>query len=430
MKDITGFLEGFEKLAYQLLIWFIMIPKTLLKIIIDPGWVPGYVRKELDDKEIARFDDYFSPVILFLFVSLVPYVVLQTFRIPGINIEGPTQGNVGSTYEFKSTADFIWDNPEEYTLTWSIWDASRANSLPSESPNFTYPWSDDKTQDVFRVNFQLIPDQASTWTYDFSQNVYTIALPTTGLFWIQLSMSNNVGEGYIYQHPMYLVEAGILVDSTSQNFDTESTKTGARAGDVGKALQGENSLIAAFVFLSLPLAFTLLTGGLRQGGISGTGLKQAFYMQCYYFSPLFLAYYIDELTYWYFYIPAYPPHRNLSDFTSLIILAMLIWFVVAEILFVMKERKARPLLAVLWITGIVVAFGLVQEPISNLIRNQDILRNMIWSIYPILFLVTVLLAGWRWGQNRKARGVQPNQPDPAPGAPLHPPEETQALKEN
>ena len=169
--NITGFLEGFEKLAYQILIWFIMIPKTLWKIISDPSWVPGYVQKELAPNEVARFDDYFSPIILFLFVSLVPFVVFNTYQIPGVSIEGPLEGTVGETYLFSAQGDFIWTTPAEYTFTWSIFSNETNKWVNLEAEPYRISADNDKTKDTFAISWDQPGDQ-----------------------WVEVLVTNDIGE--------------------------------------------------------------------------------------------------------------------------------------------------------------------------------------------------------------------------------------------
>jgi hypothetical protein len=72
--NIANILAGLEKLVVEVLLWLLFIPKTLLKIVSDPDWAPGYVDAELA-KDKARFEDYMSPVPLFLICSVVLFVV-------------------------------------------------------------------------------------------------------------------------------------------------------------------------------------------------------------------------------------------------------------------------------------------------------------------------------------------------------------------
>jgi hypothetical protein len=85
MKSILGFLEEIENLAYKILLWIIFIPKTIVQITLNPGWVPEYVRAELK-QEKSPFDEYMSPVILLLVVSLIPAVIYQYLPTFGVMV--------------------------------------------------------------------------------------------------------------------------------------------------------------------------------------------------------------------------------------------------------------------------------------------------------------------------------------------------------
>lgn len=50
MIDLSKIFDSIEKLAYDILIWILLVPKTLVKILVEPSWVPGYVTKELNEK--------------------------------------------------------------------------------------------------------------------------------------------------------------------------------------------------------------------------------------------------------------------------------------------------------------------------------------------------------------------------------------------
>lgn len=73
---IIDLLKGIEKLAVELLLWFIYIPKTIYKIIKDPNWVPVYVHNELSKED--KFKGYMSPVLLFLGITVVLFVLLDS----------------------------------------------------------------------------------------------------------------------------------------------------------------------------------------------------------------------------------------------------------------------------------------------------------------------------------------------------------------
>jgi hypothetical protein len=90
MKDnIANVLEDFEKLAYKILMWVILVPKTIIKVTLDPGFVPGYVRGELASEKGKQFDEYISPMLLYLGVTLIPAIAIYFIPVFGISVETP-----------------------------------------------------------------------------------------------------------------------------------------------------------------------------------------------------------------------------------------------------------------------------------------------------------------------------------------------------
>ena len=67
--NIVNIIEGIERLVVSLLFWLIFIPKSLFKIVSDPRWVEEYVTRELKE-DADRFQDYMSPIILYLLNSV------------------------------------------------------------------------------------------------------------------------------------------------------------------------------------------------------------------------------------------------------------------------------------------------------------------------------------------------------------------------
>ena len=74
--NVINIIKGIEQLAVELLLWIIYVPKTIYKIIKDPDWVPGYIKGELEEKD--KFKGYMSPILLFLAVSVLLYVLLDS----------------------------------------------------------------------------------------------------------------------------------------------------------------------------------------------------------------------------------------------------------------------------------------------------------------------------------------------------------------
>ncbi|MCX2718809.1 hypothetical protein [Lentiprolixibacter aurantiacus] len=74
--NIINIIKGIELLAVELLLWIIYVPKTIYKIIKDPKWAPGYIKEQLRSEE--KFKTYMSPILLFLAISVVLFVLLDS----------------------------------------------------------------------------------------------------------------------------------------------------------------------------------------------------------------------------------------------------------------------------------------------------------------------------------------------------------------
>src|SRR6266496_43090 len=123
MPKIMDILGQIESLAYSLAVWIILIPKTIIKILLDSGWVRGYVDKEFSESKEKRFDDYVSPVILLLLCSLIPYVgyqLLPPFGLLDLNgeyVHGSKTCTVGQSCAYAIEGNYFSDF---YTVDWQF----------------------------------------------------------------------------------------------------------------------------------------------------------------------------------------------------------------------------------------------------------------------------------------------------------------------
>src|SRR5258706_267755 len=86
METLMKALENIESIIYKVLIWVILIPKTLLQIVLHPtDWAPGYIKQELGEGK-SRFDEYFSPIVLLLIIALVPFFIWSFIPTTGAEI--------------------------------------------------------------------------------------------------------------------------------------------------------------------------------------------------------------------------------------------------------------------------------------------------------------------------------------------------------
>jgi len=63
--EIVRLVRAVEELIFEVGFWLLSYPKSLLKVIVHPGWVLRYVTNELVKDERERFDEYMSPALFY-----------------------------------------------------------------------------------------------------------------------------------------------------------------------------------------------------------------------------------------------------------------------------------------------------------------------------------------------------------------------------
>jgi hypothetical protein len=86
--DPQKLLKGLEGAVFEMALWVLLLPKTLLTVLRRPGWVLEYTTTEFAKPEADRFDDYLSPVTFWLLIAVGPYlwatsVVRHRYSPPG-----------------------------------------------------------------------------------------------------------------------------------------------------------------------------------------------------------------------------------------------------------------------------------------------------------------------------------------------------------
>jgi len=68
-----GIIKSIEGLIFEVLMWIILIPKTLIKVVGHPSWISQYIISELKKSKESRFDEYISPIFFLLLLNVIPY---------------------------------------------------------------------------------------------------------------------------------------------------------------------------------------------------------------------------------------------------------------------------------------------------------------------------------------------------------------------
>jgi len=144
MNTIFSLIEGLEKLAYRILMWFIFIPKTLLRITVDPGWAYEYIKGELKQKDAPPFDEYMSPVVLLLTVALIPAILLNF--LPSSQVVISKSGEEETTTQDSTIESWLKQNNPVAKPSGDAFEANADFASSSTSMKYEFEWYVEEVQ--------------------------------------------------------------------------------------------------------------------------------------------------------------------------------------------------------------------------------------------------------------------------------------------
>lgn len=364
MVNLIDIFESIEQFAYKVLIWIILAPKTLGKIIIEPQWAPNYITKELKEKEINRFDDYFSPVFLIILVSLLPFIYFKYYAIrPGVTVSSPYAIHIGESALLKvEKANFISSN-SEYPV-WATWiDYAQDTNLPLESYSSNYLTVQYKGVEVGEKN-------------------------------IYLMVESNSGEIVTEYVQLYVGDKGVdlskYIYERSQSFKENNNQP----RDITTALKETETITASVFFLGIPMLFALVIESFRGQIISGETLKRSYLIQCYYFSPLYIAVYAG------LFAPGYLLMDVEKDIflkaIQLILVCIIFWLIIVETRLITIERVIHWFYALLITFSLLFLVSLLIITSLNGTLTGDNVRIGLWYFYSGagILLIGISLISW------------------------------------
>ena len=341
MVDLSHIFDGIEKLAYDILIWILLVPKTLVKILVHPSWVPGYVTKELNEKtEAEKFDDYLSPILLILIASLLPLVYIFITPAPSVAIDQITPAALDTNMDFSSTADFI-----------------------SDTGQFTYVWTAEE-------------NDSQTWQHDQLTDYAAFKWSSPGWKKVDVVATNQKNETLKNEYYVYIPQPG---EGAAVAQDSSGTSSKSGKVDALKTLEGPEMVLPALIFLSLPMLFAIATEALRGYALMRSTLMRSFYIQCYYFAPFILVFWSFYLGLIYFITP-------LEFGFGLAVLAapvfILIWLIWNETKVLYSERGMKSRWGAFGIVSVCIAVIVVAGfVVLVLLRNPELFREFLEWFY-------------------------------------------------
>jgi len=311
MNTVISILEGFEKLAYKFLLSIIFIPKTIFQIIVNPGWVADYIKGEFiqEQEKKGSFDEYMSPVILLLVVALIPALIINFLPTFGVIISSPAEKEpttLDQVIIFNAETNAISGSSKIFNeYSWYVEEIIPGESKYTEIYRETYNEFTNKT--VIIENNEKTEYIGQKYTYleypnqnlNVSKGTFFYIFPEAGEYYVNVEVTNfdpskpdtPVLEdyySYIYVNVPALDAANKQIAISSGPDNRTNTKK-ASSGNVSDLLKKETTIFLALGLLFPPLLFALASKLFKGEEISESMLRESFYAQCYYFSPLSLA---------------------------------------------------------------------------------------------------------------------------------------------
>ena len=400
MKTIFTVLQDIEKLIYKILMWVILIPKTIVQITLHPRWASEYVREELHEGE-GHFDEYISPVILLLIVALLPSIGYNALPRFGAKISSPAETNLTTDrfLSFEAQADFISASPSlEHYAIWEVWKKNADGEYLLESDDF-HP-REDGNNAIQIVDNNTVKDR---FLYSFGPGEYYV-YASVGNVDVGREESPVIESYDAYVTVVVPVSAADPVKVSSESDQALNAKAGVQEADFLNRVKDEQTIFLALALMMPPLLFAFVSKIFRDK-IDENTLKDNFYVQCYYFSPLSLAIWGTYYSFYFFTADAYLYFG--SDYALPVLLFPLtlavLWFVRTEIKNIAWERKTP-----IWRATVIVAVCIgILGLLANIIFSYDVymngLRLLAIRAFPIIGFLLLIGYGFTWYRRRREK---------------------------
>lgn len=411
MKTIVSVLQDIEKLIYKVLLWIILIPKTIVQITLHPSWVREYVGRELNpgqkpEEEHAPFDEYMSPVILLLVVALIPALVFNSLPAFGATMSSSADAKptTDRTLVFEALTHFKSAATDmSYAHTWTVEkvqaDGSyveiyRENHYPDSEKNFLEQIDSSTVKDRFQYTFPSL-ESGEYYINVYPLKYYPFRQDTPVVEIYRAFLKATV--------PLKADEQVVISSDSAKSITTQGAAAGIE--NIVDQIQKENTLFLALALMIPPLLFTLAAKLFMGKPIGETSLKESFYAQCYYFSPLSLAIWATYYAYFFFTADAYFYIGHVISLPILLAPPVLtaLWFFWAETQAIAVERNVKGIKPFLFVSVCIAILGLAVYVFLDIQNFQDRLRLLAIQSYPVLSAALILTFAISWYRGQKAQ---------------------------
>ena len=204
--DFSRLFQSIEDAVYEVIVWILLLPKTLFRSMFKPKWTIAYVNEEWEKKPEDRFDEFLSPVLLWLIVAVFPLTVSTILQNGSIKT---VQDLVGALHDgLLSQALYAMIIPFTY-IAWMEWMSSRPVRKSTLKRSFyIHCYALAPAQFIYAV-FAIL----TIW-YDFFivlQFLSIILLGFYEIFVFQAELKITFGKAALYSMIPQLVLGALLI---------------------------------------------------------------------------------------------------------------------------------------------------------------------------------------------------------------------------
>lgn len=70
--DFLKLIQSLQDLIFEMVVWALLIPKTIFRTIFRPAWMVTYVNQEFEKPADEQFDEFMPPGLFFLAMAVIP----------------------------------------------------------------------------------------------------------------------------------------------------------------------------------------------------------------------------------------------------------------------------------------------------------------------------------------------------------------------
>ena len=204
--DFGKLFQSIEDAVYEVMVWVMLLPKTLFRSMFRPSWAIAYVNEEWEKKPEDRFDEFLSPVLLWLIVAVFPLTVSTIVQNGNIKT---VQDLMGALHDgLLSQALYAMIIPFTY-IAWMEWTSNRRVRKSTLKRSFyIHCYALAPAQFVYAV-FAIL----TIWNHDFIlfQFFSTILLAIYEILVFQAELKITFGKALLYAIIPQLVLSFLLV---------------------------------------------------------------------------------------------------------------------------------------------------------------------------------------------------------------------------